>query len=315
MSPDESIGGDEALTRESALMLLASKASHNRFRAARALIKWAAPGDIKLLMAAKRSESDAVVKRWIDLAIAAGTRKSIEEASASFKNDEGVDVLDSRIKTQAIEWVAGVLLHEIGSKIGLLVGSAAREFPGYTGSTTEKHATNLIRILEGVAELKKATSVPKAQEFDLSTLIDEIISVEMDGSDLDISVVGRKPLMLLTDPDLLRLALCNGIRNAIEAVAGGKERGNHQVVITWEVTDKEFWVSVLDDGPGLVGPIGSAFEVGRTNKVGHAGFGLSIARQAMEMLGGTVRLAPSAGGGAAFEVRGALINENSNRRR
>ena len=60
---------------------------------------------------------------------------------------------------------------------------------------------------------------------------------------------------------------------------------------------------MLDKGPGIVGPTESAFDIGKSTKQGHCGFGLAIARQAIETLGGTVSLQPVVGGGALYEAR------------
>ena len=54
---------------------------------------------------------------------------------------------------------------------------------------------------------------------------------------------------------------------------------------------------------GLNDAIGRPFGIGQSNKDGHSGFGLSIALQAMEMIGGTVKLEPRPKGGAKFEAR------------
>ena len=73
--------------------------------------------------------------------------------------------------------------------------------------------------------------------------------------------------------------------------------------MTWGMTDIDYWVAVLDRGPGIVGPAESTFGIGETTKKGHSGFGLAIAKQAIETLGGACTLQPAAEGGARFEIR------------
>jgi signal transduction histidine kinase len=288
--------------------MLANGSNNERFQAAKALVRCGLPEDLTFLMGARRRESDRYVLRWLDMAIMSCSKKAAIDSASKLGKQEGVFSLDEReqIKTQAIEWVASAVLHELGSKIGLLVAAATREFPNYQGSDTQRHVHNLDKIFEGVSELRKATAAPRSQEFDLALLIEDIVAVETDGSGIDLSLVGRKPLSLISDAALLRLALCNGIRNAVEAVKTLGSTEDQRVVVTWEVTDNEYWISVIDHGPGLAGPSEAVFEIGRTNKTGHAGFGLAIARQAMEKLGGHVSLSQSTAGGATYEIRGRL---------
>ena len=42
----------------------------------------------------------------------------------------------------------------------------------------------------------------------------------------------------------------------------------HQIVVTWGETDIDYWTAVLDRGPGVVGPVESAFGIGKTTKRG-----------------------------------------------
>jgi signal transduction histidine kinase len=273
--------------------------------AAKALARLAGPDDLPVMRSAHRKETDAYVRRWLEIAIlrfrhASGQSQPIGGDEDLAKSPDG------GIKVDSTQWLAGALLHEVGSKIGLVGGAAAREFANFEGSATQRHLRNLGRTFEGIVELRKASTVPKAQEFDLAELVNDIVSEELVDDTVDLSVLGRKPLTLIADQNLLRLAICNGVRNAIEAVQNVPADEERRVVITWEVTDVDYWVSVLDSGPGVSGPVEPAFEIGHTNKAGHAGFGLAIARQAMAMLGGTVELAPSSAGGASYEIRGAL---------
>ncbi len=110
-------------------------------------------------------------------------------------------------------------------------------------------------------------------------------------------------MLVTSDRALLRLAVSNGIRNAVEAVTGAPGDEPHPIIVAWGATDVDYWVTVLDRGPGVVGPAESAFGIGKTTKKGHSGFGLTIARQAIETLGGMCTLQPVTEGGARFELR------------
>jgi signal transduction histidine kinase len=214
------------------------------------------------------------------------------------------DAVKRQIRNQAVEWVAGLLLHEIASPIGLAKRSASREIADYDVSRTKRHLERVERIFEAIEQLKGAAGVPRAEQFDLVELISDIVITEA-GSDREpqVAFVGPKPMMVSSDPTLLRLAICNGVRNAFEAVATANADDPHPIVVTWGQTDIDYWVAVLDRGVGMVGSSEAAFQIGKSTKQGHSGFGLAIARQAMETLGGTVVLEPAAQGGTRYEAR------------
>ena len=89
----------------------------------------------------------------------------------------------------------------------------------------------------------------------------------------------------------------------MEAVATTQGLDLSPVIVTWGETDVDIWVSVLDHGPGIAGPVESVLGIGKSTKVGHNGFGLPIAKAAIEALGGTLILESSTGGGAKYELR------------
>jgi len=105
------------------------------------------------------------------------------------------------------------------------------------------------------------------------------------------------------DASLLSLVITNGIRNAVEAIEDTNVCNSSVIVITWGETDVDYWIAVSDSGGGIVGRPEAAFEIGKSTKRGHSGFGLAIAREAIHSLGGTVDLKPSTTGGARYEVR------------
>lgn len=291
------------MTHAALIEQLSSNSSHDRFNAARALGKIASSDDLPVLLQARRAETDAFVKKQLDIAIALCSRPKLEQPPVA--DDPPIpQAAMQQLRAQAVEWIAGLLLHEIGSKLGLVARSVAREIPDYEESKAKQHIENLQGIFDGIANLKSATALPKPQEFDLAELIEEVLNVETDGKMANISCVGRKPMVVFSDRQLLQLALCNGIRNALEALSSAPSGTELPViVITWGQTDIDYWITIIDRGTGIVGPVTSAFDIGTSTKKGHHGFGLAIAKQAIETLNGSVALLPSPGGGATYELR------------
>lgn len=292
------------MTREEALQLLDAGPTHERLKAARLLARSAQAGDFAALRRARQTETVSYVKTSLDRAI--NRLSNLPPTIAPDPSDE-FDVPEQfkrQIKSQAVEWIAGLLLHEIASPIGLVKRSASREVSDYDNSRTKRHLDNIERVFEAIEQLKGAAAVPRPEQFDLAELLSDIVNAEApNGRASEISLVGPKPMMVTTDPALVRLVVCNGIRNALEAVALSGNSGSHPIIITWGETDVDYWVSVLDRGAGIVGPAESAFEIGKSTKQGHSGFGLAIARQAIETLGGTVSLDPATDGGARYQAR------------
>lgn len=159
------------------------------------------------------------------------------------------------------------------------------------------------RVFEAIEQLKGAAAVPKPEDFDLAELLAEIVSAVVGDDPINVSLHGTKPFLISSDRGLVQRAVSNGVRNAVEAVIDCAQGKPHPIVVTWGETDVDYWIAVLDRGTGLIGPTESAFEIGKTTKRGHSGFGLAIARQAVETLGGSCTLQPAAEGGTHFEVR------------
>lgn len=295
------------MTREEALDSLTSGNNHERLKAARFLNRMATADDLAALTCARRNETVSYVKVALDRAITKLTNRSpAPEQPSSLDESNSTDGVTARERKKAVEWISGLLLHEIGSGMGRVRLSAAREIQNFESSKTKRLLDAMNRRLEAIELLREAAGVPKPNEFDLSELLSEIIAHEITVDGSEISLLGPRPMLIVSDPALVSLAVGNGIRNALEAVEavnGLVLNAAHPVVVTWGQTDIDYWVSVIDKGIGIIGPIEPAFEVGKTTKADHIGFGLAIARQAVETLGGTLTLQPATGGGTRFEAR------------
>lgn len=292
------------MNRDEALLQLASGSTHLRRRAARVLVRDAQASDLPALRSARANEADSYARGSLDRALARLTDAlPTTEVTVS---DETEESLRSRrqIQARAAEWIAGLLLHELASPIGLLAYAASREVPDYERSRTKGHITTLQMVFAAIEQLRKASATPKPAEFDLGALITEIVTTEFSEVADSIALHGPQPLLLVSDAALLRFAVCNGLRNAVEAVSTeAKEHLSPPVVVTWGETDVDYWVAVLDRGPGLSAPMEAVLGVGKTTKKGHSGFGLSIALSAIEALGGTVGLQAASDGGTKYELR------------
>ena len=292
------------MMREDAIQALSSTTARVRLKAVRFLADNGDRSDLSTLRNALKQEGVKYIRASLELAI---KRLSDAPSSAGHASVEEVEVppdVRSQIRTEITAELTGQLLHEISSPVGLIASAASREVPDYEQSKTKSVVDTLKRVFDAIEQLKVAAAVPQPTEFDLADLLSEVAAeaTPCDRPEL-ISLIGARPMLVSSDRAGIRMALSNGVRNAVEAVSNLGLEEPHPITITWGATDIDYWVVVLDHGPGIVGPVESAFGVGKTTKRGHSGFGLVIARQAIETLGGACHLQPAADEGARFEVR------------
>lgn len=292
------------MEREVALQALGSESWHDRLKAARVLTLLAQTGDLQALLAAQASETVSYVRKALDSGIRR-VRRDIEEARAVDAETIPPSVM-RQVHAKAVEEVTRTLLHEVEAIAGAIALAASREVPDYGQSATKGQVDRLEKQLEGITRLKAAAASPKVVQFSLGSWVRELVTEETGDTGLSISLVGPENLVVEGDPKLLRLAVCNGLKNAVEAVQERPletDNGAPRIIVSWEATDVECWVAIKDDGPGLAAAATDALPIGRTTKVGHGGMGLMTAKQAMDSHGGSVSLSPGAHGGALFEVR------------
>ena len=289
------------MDRASALKLLSSVAPMERTRAARYLAEVGKKSDVAALKSRYSQEHVSYVKRAITYAIeriSAG-KTSLKETGHDIKETEIGSENDSYHK--AVEFVSGVFSHEIEPKVGL-IKTAARAMLGetYQGSDLQEKIRSLDLVLKAIEKLRSVSKISDLKEINLRALVEEIVA-ELT-YDYPVQLIGNDDFALETDPELLKLAIKNGLVNGIEASI---EAGTRKpVVISWGETEAEYYLTILDCGLGVSGPVSAAFELGKTTKKnGHTGFGLSISRAAMNTLSGSANLFPSQPSRMSFELR------------
>lgn len=294
------------MEREEALRELTSEDSKQRFVAANALEMAGQSEDIASLLRARILETDAMVLSSIERAI---LKCGERDATPAQEIERG----DPASYRAAVEWVSGVLVHEIGGKVGLVDYCASLEIGDYEKSRTKESMTALSSTLSAVEQLQLASKAAAQEQFDLAELVQETIDVESFDSSVEIFSIGSKPFFVFGVRRLLQLAIRNGVKNAVEASKAAADLAKarqidaermdpYRVVVNWARTDRDWKLSVVDSGIGLPPTPTRWFDLGASTKSGHIGFGLAIARQAMETMGGVVSLEPSSGGGALFLI-------------
>ena len=200
-------------------------------------------------------------------------------------------------KLSAIGKLAAYVSHEIRNPL-VAIGGLARSLlkdPIQDGETVEtleiivSEVSRLERFLRETLDFVKPRFTGRAC-VDLKGIVMDCLAtyrkeIEHRAIEIDEAIASPVPRCWI-DPDLLRHALCNIIKNAIEAMEGGGilhvrvERGEETALI-----------HVGDTGPGIPEEVrGRIFDPFFTTKPGGTGLGLAIASQNIRGLGGRLDL-------------------------
>jgi signal transduction histidine kinase len=289
------------MTRATAIEKLRSRSAHERLLAARHLARTARRVDLIAIQAALQEENVSWVKSALVDASkrASGTLGRARDIKVDTERDKHVTT--ENLYADALRETTSILVHELEPIVGVIRYHAEREVHAFPDSKTKTHLDRLDNMLEAVSLLRKAASSPKVAEFDLAKLIREVVGQEETKGTQTIQLAGRASFPAIGDPGLLTIAIGNGLRNAIEAHEG---IGTHTpIIVSWDKTNIDYWISIIDSGAGIKGAIEKIFDVGTTSKAEHLGMGLPAARQAIVSMGGTIQISPREESGTKFEIR------------
>jgi signal transduction histidine kinase len=193
--------------------------------------------------------------------------------------------------------MSAVLAHEIRNPLGVI--------KGFTQLACEKAGQDVVALLTPVLN-----EIRRIEKLVLDLLlyskpckpVIQTVAWRSLAADLERfarEAIGQGPTRFLcepedwrfeSDPDLLKEALLNLIRNSVEALAAEPE-GCVQLSAT--ARDGGLAIAVEDNGPGIAKEVGKRlFEPFLTTKASGTGLGLSVARKLARSLGGELQLRP-----------------------
>ena len=242
-----------------------------------------------------------------------GRRDELASLAADF--DEMAEKIETLVNSQ--RRLLGDISHELRSPLARLnvALELARQRSGAEATTAleriqrEAELLNeMIGQLLALTRLESGAEEVRKTEFDLSTLVREIVM------DADFEARARKRSVKLESPErcllvgneqLLRRAIENVVRNAVQYTAEGTE-----VNVALACSEQSAVITVRDHGPGVpenaLGEIFKPFyrvDEARDRDAGGVGLGLAIAERAVRLHGGTVDAANAAGGGLVVTMR------------
>ncbi len=217
----------------------------------------------------------------------------------------------AEVQLKSLGIMAASLAHEIRNPLGAMKGLtqlAQEELPPDHAAqaqlqTVVGEAERLEKLVADLLDFARAKE-PQIIEFDLANLLSDVkimLKSRLDESKTDLRFsVDPDPFILRSDPSGLRQVLLNVLINAIEASPPG---GAVALTALRRENQRSIALEVDDSGSGLgVKNPEDLFHPFVTTKVRGTGLGLTVSKQIVESLGGSLSLGNLPNGGARCSI-------------
>jgi signal transduction histidine kinase len=292
------------MTPEQFTALVSSKRSADRRLAGREIAANPTLVDRSVIEAAFYGETVPQIRQQFASALEA---LSAQAPVAAEPPAEQAKAIYDEAYVKSLRHVTERVLHQLNPLIGDIEQKAAAEIVDFEASETKIRISQIKLQVEAIAKLYNAAKAAVIEDFDLATVIRDCLPHDLEHNKCLVSFAGPAPLLVQGDPSLITIAVTNGLRNAIEACLP-VATADHKpaIVINWDMTDRDYWISILDEGIGFHGSIPGAFEIGTSTK-GHSGHGLPALGAAMVSLSGTAELIPQKDKGCVLTLTWPVI--------
>ncbi len=206
-------------------------------------------------------------------------------------------------------------LNALGLKLELLEESVAEVQDRLSPETFEelrraaeaggKEIDRLREITEYYLKFAKFPKVEK-ETVDLHTVLSDVVAFyeeEARRKGIVIEKELERPLRARADSNLLRHALANLLKNAIEAISGDDPERSGRIVVGAQRDGPRIRVTVRDNGPGIPpDEVDRVFEPFYSTKRSGTGLGLTLVQQVVTEHGGTIHCTSTPGEGTMFKL-------------
>lgn len=151
----------------------------------------------------------------------------------------------------------------------------------------------------------KFAKFPRVEKewVDISVVLTDIVtfySEEARRKSIEVEMQLERPMRVHVDPNLIRHAVANLLKNAIEALHG-QERGARTISVRSWRDGAGIRLQIRDTGPGIPAEVvAHVFEPFFSTKKTGTGLGLTLVQQVLQEHAGEVRVTSEPGGGTTF---------------
>jgi signal transduction histidine kinase len=160
--------------------------------------------------------------------------------------------------------------------------------------------TRTSRALLVVARAQSGQEPPRLESVPLRPLLEDVIAAADADHDSDVTLHCPTELQVFVDRDVAEQAFMNLVTNAAR-------QGGSIAISADEIDTREIGIDLVDTGGGIsperLAHVGDRFYTGGGRDSGGFGLGVSIAAQAIELLGGTLSYVSPPGEGTRARVR------------
>ena len=207
--------------------------------------------------------------------------------------------------------LAAGVAHEIRNPLSSIKGFATYFKERYPDKPEDQQTANIMiqevdrlnRVVGQLLEFARPISV-KPRLISLQALLkDSVKLIEDRAAEKDISIHTQNAVQVdevWGDPDRINQILLNLYLNAIDAMKSG---GALKVGLSSEGNGRQFIISVSDTGCGISAQnLSQIFDPYFTTKSSGTGLGLAIAHNAIEAMGGRIKVKSDPGKGTTFMI-------------
>lgn len=197
-------------------------------------------------------------------------------------------------------------LHVILSTSELLRAQEGQPESVKTGAELiERNARRASKIVKTLLDFSRS-GLCRLEPYSVETAAEtalELIDSSLKAAKVRVEKKFEKAPRVFLDPHYMHSVIHNLLNNSLQALEGAPD-GRISVTSGWLEGDKEVFLTIADNGPGLEpAMLENLFQPFFTTKENGTGLGLYLARQIMDEHGGRVLVAASPEGGAMVSLR------------